>query len=93
MTEPRRLRRRPLLRLGLCALAALVLIPGCSPEKAAPEPEDPPRAEESLPAASQTEIPEEEPPAEALSPDGLPLVIPLEASEEEVREILQKMSS
>ena len=84
MTEPRRLRRRPLLRLGLCALAALVLIPGCSPEKAAPEPEDPPRAEESLPAASQTEIPEEEPPAEALSPDGLPLVIPLEASEEEV---------
>lgn len=85
MTEPGNSKNQALLRLGLvlCALAALVLLPGCSPEKAAPEPEEPSRAEESLPAASQTEAPEEEPPEEALSPDGLPLVIPLEAHEEE----------
>ena len=81
--EPQRPRSRARFRAGLvlCALAALALLSGCSPEKAVPEPEDPPRAEESLPAASQTEAPEEEPPEEALSPDGLPLVIPLEAQE------------
>lgn len=81
--DPQRPRSRARFRAGLvlCALAALALLSGCSPEKAAPEPEEPPRAEESLPAASQTEAPEEEPPEEALSPDGLPLVIPLEAQE------------
>lgn len=74
MTEPRRPGRRALLRagLGLCALAVLALILGCSPEKAVPEPEELPLTEESLPAAS---------PEETLSADGLPLVIPLEAQE------------
>ena len=84
MTEPRSPKRRPLLRLGLglCTLAALALMFGCSPEKAAPEPGDPPRMEEPLPAVSPDTLPEKEP-EEALSPDGLPLVIPLEAHEEE----------
>ena len=83
--EPKRPGKRALLRVGLvlCALAALAMILGCSPEKTVPEPEEPPRTEETLPAASQTETPEEESPEEALSPDGLPLVIPLRASEEE----------
>lgn len=83
MTEPRSPKRRPLLRLGLglCALAALALMFGCSPEKAAPEPGDPPRMEEPLPAVSPDTLPEKEP-EEALSPDGLPLVIPLRANEE-----------
>lgn len=82
MTEPRKYGAQALLRvgLGLCALAALALLFGCSPEKAAPAPEDPPRIEEPLPAVSPDVLPEEEP-EEALSPDGLPLVIPLEAQE------------
>lgn len=83
MTEPRSPKRWPLLRLGLglCTLAALALMFGCSPEKAAPEPGDPPRMEEPLPAVSPDTLPEKEP-EEALSPDGLPLVIPLRANEE-----------
>lgn len=45
--DPQRPRSRARFRAGLvlCALAALALLSGCSPEKAAPEPEDPPRAE------------------------------------------------
>lgn len=82
MTEPRNHENQALLRLGLvlCALAALALMFGCSPEKSAPE--DPPRTEEALPAASPAEPPAEEPEEERTA-DGLPLTIPLEASENE----------
>ncbi len=80
--EPQRPRSRARFQAGLvlCALAALALLSGCSPEKAVPEPEEPPRAEESLPAASPEEPPEEDPEEECAA-DGLPLVIPLEAQE------------
>lgn len=76
MTERRKSRRRALLSLGLCASLALTACSGPEKEPVPPEPEEPPRAEETLPAASPAE-------EETLSPDGLPLVIPLEASENE----------
>ena len=81
MTEPRRTTYRAPLRLWrwglvLCALLALTACsaPGGEP---VPKPEEPPRTEVLEP--QETPAPE---PEEALSPDGLPLVIPLEANEE-----------
>lgn len=81
MTERRKSRKRVLLSLGLCAALALT---ACSaPEKEhIPEPEDPPRTEAPLPAVSPAEPPAEAPEEERTA-DGLPLVIPLEASENE----------
>lgn len=67
---PLRLWRRGLL---LCVLLALTACSGPEPEPV-PEPEEPPRTEVVEPVSE---------PEEALSPDGLPLVIPLEAHEEE----------
>lgn len=81
MTEPRRTTYQAPLRLWrwglvLCALLALTACsaPGGEP---VPKPEEPPRTEVLEP--QKTPAPE---PEEALSPDGLPLVIPLEANEE-----------
>lgn len=82
MTERRKSGRRALLSLGLCASLALTACSGPGKETVPPKPEDPPRAEEPLPAASPDELPAEAP-EETLSPDGLPLVIPLEAGENE----------
>ena len=76
MTERRKPGKRALLSLGLCASLALTACSGPGKKPVPPLPEDPPQTEETLPAASPAE-------EETLSPDGLPLVIPLEASENE----------
>lgn len=82
MTDPGRTKSQAPLRLWrrgllLCALLALTACSGPEPEPVS-EPEEPPRAEavelQGVPAA---ELEEE------LSAEGLPLVIPLEAHEEE----------
>ena len=82
MTESERNKKQASLLLWrrgllLCILLALTACSGPTPEPA-PEPEEPPRAE----AVEPQEVPAPEP-AEELSADGLPLVIPLEAHEEE----------
>lgn len=69
--------KRALLSLGLCAALALTACSAPEPETA-PQPEEPPREEVLEP--QETPAPE---PEEAFSADGLPLVIPLEASENE----------
>lgn len=75
--EPKGPGKRALLSLGLCAALALT---ACSAPGGGlvPEPEEPPRAEVLEPQETPAPEPEEE-----LSADGLPLVIPLEASENE----------
>lgn len=82
MTESERNKKQASLLLWrrgllLCILLALTACSGPTPEPA-PEPEEPPRAE----AVEPQEVPAPEP-EEELSADGLPLVIPLEAHEEE----------
>lgn len=82
MTDPRRTKGQAPLRLwrwglALCALLALTACSGPEPEPV-PEPEEPPRAE----AVESQELPAAEPEEELLA-EGLPLVIPLEAHEEE----------
>lgn len=82
MTDSRRTKGQAPLRLwrrglALCVLLALTACSGPEPEPV-PEREEPPRAE----AAEPQELPAAEP-EEKLSAEGLPLVIPLEAHEEE----------
>ena len=71
----------------LCCLFAALLFPAAAvvtkpsePVEASPAPEEPPKIEEPLPAVFPEEPPAEDP-EEELSPDGLPLVIALEAQE------------
>lgn len=78
--EPKGPGKRALLSLGLCAALALTACSAPEPETV-PQPKEPPRAEEALPAVSSEESPAEQP-EEERSADGLPLVIPLEANEE-----------
>lgn len=82
MIDPGRIKSQAPLRLwrwglALCALLALTSCSGPEPEPV-PEPEKPPRAEAVEPQEAPAAEPEEE-----LSAEGLPLVIPLEAHEEE----------